>query len=120
VKNQEEYGQVLWFFKKILFSKLFTYTIFNFFHSMYYLSVFGGDFMPGHHTGERRTSTSRARLDNFRRGDRIQVFSAGRQLDGNGTFIRVEDGFLVWEDNSGNRNTTSLEGISIRRLSSRY
>jgi len=87
---------------------------------MYYLSVFGGDFMPGHRTGERRTSTSRARLDNFRRGDRIQVFSAGRQLDGNGTFIRVEDGFLVWEDNSGNRNTTSLEGISIRRLSSRY
>jgi len=125
VKNQEEYGQVLWFFKKILFSKLFTYTIFNFFHSMYYLSVFEGDFIPGHRTGERRTgerrtSTSRARLDNFRRGDRIQVFSAGRQLDGNGTFIRVEDGFLVWEDNSGNRNTTSLEGISIRRLSSRY
>lgn len=52
----------------------------------------------GHRTGNRRTS-SRTRLDNFRRGDRIQVFSAGRQLDGNGIFIRVEDGFLVWEDN---------------------
>jgi len=68
-------------------------------------------------TGNRRTS-SRTRLDNFRRGDRIQVFSAGRQIDGNGIFIRVEDGFLVWNDNSGNRNTTSLEGISVRRLSS--
>jgi hypothetical protein len=86
--------------------------------------MFGGDFMPGGRSGDRRTgnrrTSSRTRLDNFRRGDRIQVFSAGRQLDGNGTFIRVEDGFLVWEDNSGNRNTTSLEGISIRRLSSRY
>jgi hypothetical protein len=98
--------------------------------------VFGGDFMPRGRTGNRRTGnrrtgnrrtgnrrtsnrrTSRNRLDNFRRGDRIQVFSAGRQLDGNGIFIRVENGFLVWEDNSGNRNTTSLEVISIRRLRS--
>jgi len=61
--------------------------------------MFGGDFMPG---------------------GRIQLFSAGRQLNGNGTFISIEDGFLVWEDNSGNRNTTSLEDISIRRLSNRY
>ncbi|MEH7604862.1 hypothetical protein [Priestia megaterium] len=53
-------------------------------------------------------------------GGRIQLFSAGRQLNGNGTFISVEDGFLVWEDNSGNRNTTSLEDISIRRFSNRY
>ncbi|MEB2268467.1 MULTISPECIES: hypothetical protein [Priestia] len=78
--------------------------------------------MPGKRSGDRRTgnrrTSSRTRLDNFRRGDRIQVFSAGRQIDGNGIFIRVEDGFLVWNDNSGNRNTTSLEGISVRRLSS--
>ncbi|MEO2228334.1 hypothetical protein [Priestia megaterium] len=52
--------------------------------------------MPGHRTGDRRTS--RSRFDDFRRGDRIQVFSAGRQLDGNGTFIRVENGFLIWRD----------------------
>ncbi|AXI32849.1 hypothetical protein CIB87_28375 (plasmid) [Priestia megaterium] len=74
--------------------------------------------MPGRRSGDRRTS--RSRLDGFRRGDEIQVFSAGRQLDGNGTFIRVEDGFLVWEDNSGNRNATSLESISVRRVRRRY
>ncbi|MED4029854.1 hypothetical protein P4672_26815 [Priestia megaterium] len=71
--------------------------------------------MPGHRTGDRRTS--RSRFDDFRRGDRIQVFSAGRQLDGNGTFIRVEDGFLIWRDSSDDRNKTSLDGISIRRIS---
>jgi len=78
--------------------------------------------MPGKRSGDRRTgsrrTSSRTRLDNFRRGDRIQVFSAGRQIYGNGIFIRVEDGFLVWNDNPGNRNTTSLEGISVRGLSS--
>ncbi|MGN7232796.1 hypothetical protein ACTHQ0_23730 [Priestia megaterium] len=78
--------------------------------------------MPGKRSGDRRTgsrrTSSRTRLDNFRRGDRIQVFSAGRQIYGNGIFIRVEDGFLVWNDNPSNRNTTSLEGISIRGLSS--
>lgn len=78
--------------------------------------------MPGRRSGDRRTSQSRsivAIVDNFRRGDKIQVFSAGRQLDVNGTFIRAEGGFLVWEDNSGNRNTTSLESISVRRLRKR-
>lgn len=77
--------------------------------------------MPGRRSGDRRTSQSQSRsiVDNFRRGDKIQVFSAGRQLDGNGTFIRAEGGFLVWEDNSGNRNTTSLESISVRRLKKR-
>ncbi len=66
-----------------------------------------------------RTPQSRSIVDNFRRGDKIQVFSGGRQLDGNGTFIRAEGGCLVWEDNSGNRNTTSLESISVRRLRKR-
>ncbi|MGN2274653.1 hypothetical protein [Priestia megaterium] len=79
--------------------------------------------MPGRRSGDRRTSQSQSQsrsiVDNFRRGDKIQVFSAGRQLDGNGTFIRAEGGFLVWEDNSGNRNTTSLESISVRRLRKR-
>ncbi|WP_425203520.1 hypothetical protein [Priestia megaterium] len=74
--------------------------------------------MPGRRSGDRRTS--RSRLDGFRRGDEIQVFSAGRQLDGNGTFIRVENGFLVWEDNSGNRNVTSLESISVRQVRRHY
>ncbi|MEH7148683.1 hypothetical protein [Priestia megaterium] len=57
--------------------------------------------MPGKRSGDRRTgsrrTSSRTRLDNFRRGDRIQVFSAGRQIDGNGIFIRVEDGFFSLE-----------------------
>ena len=38
--------------------------------------------MPGKRSGDRRTgsrrTSSRTRLDNFWRGDRIQVFSAGR------------------------------------------
>ncbi|MEE3897157.1 hypothetical protein [Priestia megaterium] len=74
--------------------------------------------MPGRRSGDRRTS--RSKLDGFRRGDEIQVFSAGGQLDGNGTFIRVEGGFLVWEDNSGVRNATSLECISVRLVRRNY
>lgn len=31
-------------------------------------------------------------------------------------FIWVEGGFLVWEDNLGNRNMISLESISVCRL----
>ncbi|WP_432694405.1 hypothetical protein ACRBU7_27230 (plasmid) [Priestia aryabhattai] len=42
-----------------------------------------------------RTFSSDFRLDALRQGDRIQVFSAGTQIDGNGTFIRVRDGFLL-------------------------
>ncbi|CAI8946380.1 Alkaline phosphatase [Priestia megaterium] len=55
-------------------------------------------------------------FNGLRRGDRIQVFSSGNQIDGNGTFIGVQDGFLIWADSSDNINTTSLDAISISRI----
>ncbi|MDF2053256.1 hypothetical protein [Priestia megaterium] len=55
-------------------------------------------------------------FNGLRRGDRIQVFSSGNQIDGNGTFIGVQDGFLIWTDSSDNINTTSLDAISISRI----
>ena len=63
----------------------------------------------------RRTSSNNFILDSLRQGDRIQVFSAGTQINGTGTFIHVQDGFLTWIDSSGNINTTSLDAISISR-----
>ncbi|ABY46722.1 hypothetical protein P4T54_11385 [Bacillus mycoides] len=60
--------------------------------------------------GERR------RLDGLREGDRINVFSGGDQIDGNGVFIRIEDGFLIWVDAAANINVTSLDVISVRRI----
>ncbi|PGM60090.1 hypothetical protein CN947_18805 [Bacillus cereus] len=58
----------------------------------------------------------RRRLDGIREGDRINVFSAGDQIDGTGVFIRVEDGFLIWVDAGANINVTSLDVISVRRV----
>jgi hypothetical protein len=77
--------------------------------------------MPKHRTsGSRRTSSSETSSNNFildslRQGDRIQVFSAGTQINGIGTFISVQNGFLTWIDSSGNISTTSLDAISISR-----
>jgi hypothetical protein len=96
---------------------------------MYYsLSFLGGDFMSNGHTFEGNVNSSdnvtpleEAFSSDFdfnglRRGDRIQIFSSGNQIDGNGTFIRVQDGFLIWTDSSDNINTTSLDAISISRV----
>jgi len=55
-------------------------------------------------------------FNGLRKGDRIQIFSSGNQIDGNGTFIRVQDGFLIWTDSSDNINMTSLDAISISRI----
>jgi hypothetical protein len=66
-------------------------------------------------TSSNETSSSNFILDSLRQGDRIQVFSAGIQINGTGTFIRVQDEFLTWIDSSGNINTTSLDAISISR-----
>ena len=66
-------------------------------------------------TSSNETSSSNFILDSLRQGDRIQVFSAGIQINETGTFIRVQDGFLTWVDSSGNINTTSLDAISISR-----
>ncbi|PQZ44850.1 hypothetical protein CQZ94_30070 [Bacillus sp. MYb209] len=57
------------------------------------------------------------RLDHIREGDKIQVFSGGDRIDGTGVFINIEDGFLVWVDNNANINVTSLDVISVRRIS---
>ncbi|MBJ7967910.1 MULTISPECIES: hypothetical protein [Bacillus cereus group] len=57
------------------------------------------------------------RLNGLREGDRITVFSGGTAIDGTGVFIRVEDGFLVWVDAAGTLNVTSLDVISVRRVS---
>ncbi|MEH7460036.1 hypothetical protein V7183_23360 [Bacillus sp. JJ1127] len=66
---------------------------------------------------ERFEPRRRGRLDGLREGDKIKVFSGGDQIDGVGVFIRVEDGFLVWVDNHANINITSLDVISVRRIS---
>ncbi len=58
----------------------------------------------------------RRRLDGLREGDRINVFSGGDQINGNGVFIRIEDGFLIWVDAAANINVTSLDVISVRRI----
>ncbi|MCT9852666.1 hypothetical protein [Priestia megaterium] len=90
--------------------------------------------MPKHRTSDERRSSRRTsdgrrtsssnrgassngfRLDGLRQGDRIEVFSAGNQLNGVGTFIRIRDGFLVWVNEDGNITSTSLDTISISRV----
>jgi len=67
-------------------------------------------------TSLEETFSSDFDFNGLRRGDRIQVFSSGNQIDGNGTFIGVQDGFLIWTDSSDNINTTSLDAISISRI----
>ncbi|GAB6488333.1 hypothetical protein J0818_29405 [Bacillus cereus] len=66
---------------------------------------------------EPRNLEGRRRLNGLREGDRITVFSGGTAIDGTGVFIRVEDGFLVWVDAAGTLNVTSLDVISVRRVS---
>ncbi|HDR3907780.1 hypothetical protein COL26_27475 [Bacillus thuringiensis] len=66
---------------------------------------------------ELRNVEGRRRLNGLREGDRITVFSGGTAIDGTGVFIRVEDGFLVWVDAAGTLNVTSLDVISVRRVS---
>lgn len=56
-------------------------------------------------------------LDGLREGDKIRVFSGGDQIDGVGVFIRVENGFLIWVDHHANINVTSLNVISVQRIS---
>jgi hypothetical protein len=63
-------------------------------------------------SSNRGTSSNGFRLDGLRQGDRIEVFSAGNQLNGVGTFIR-----LVWVNEDGNITSTSLDTISISRVS---
>ncbi|MEI4803476.1 hypothetical protein ACIGHG_12520 [Bacillus sp. NPDC077411] len=58
-----------------------------------------------------------SRLNGLVEGDKIRVFSAGREIDGQGVFIRVENNFLVWVDNFANINVTSLDTISVRKVS---
>lgn len=55
-------------------------------------------------------------LNGLVEGDRIRVFSAGREIDGKGVFIRVDNNFLVWVDSHANINVTSLDAISVRRV----
>ncbi|MCZ6944274.1 hypothetical protein EJ131_28105 [Bacillus mycoides] len=66
---------------------------------------------------ERLGNLGRRRLDGLREGDKIRVFSGGDRIDGTGVFIRVEDGFLVWVDDHANINVTSLDVISVQRIS---
>ncbi|EEM91973.1 MULTISPECIES: hypothetical protein [Bacillus] len=66
---------------------------------------------------ELRNLEGRRRLNGLREGDRITVFSGGTAIDGTGVFIRVEDGFLIWVDAAGTLNVTSLDVISVRRVS---
>ncbi|GAB6426997.1 hypothetical protein bcgnr5390_43160 [Bacillus luti] len=66
---------------------------------------------------ELRNLEGRSRLNGLREGDRITVFSGGTAIDGTGVFIRVEDGFLIWVDAAGTLNVTSLDVISVRRVS---
>ncbi|ENQ3105053.1 hypothetical protein SAMN04488168_1329 [Bacillus sp. 491mf] len=57
-------------------------------------------------------------LNGLVEGDKIRVFSAGRQIDGEGVFLRVDNNnFLIWVDNNANINVTSLDTISIRKIS---
>lgn len=65
---------------------------------------------------EKLGNLGRRRLNVFREGDKIRVFSGEDRIDGTGVFIRVEDGFLVWVDKCANLNVTSLDVISVRRI----
>lgn len=56
-------------------------------------------------------------INNLQEGDRITVYSAGTQLDGTGVFIRVENNFLIWVDNAGDLVATSLDAITVVKVS---
>ncbi|MGG0187108.1 hypothetical protein [Bacillus rhizoplanae] len=58
-----------------------------------------------------------ATVNGLAEGDKIRVFSAGREIDGKGVFIRFEGNFVVWVDNNANINVTNLNSISIRKVS---
>ncbi|MGF9964437.1 hypothetical protein [Bacillus rhizoplanae] len=58
-----------------------------------------------------------ATLNGLVEGDKIRVFSAGREIDGQGVFLRFEGNFLIWVDNHANINVTSLDTISISKIS---
>ncbi|WP_440604516.1 hypothetical protein [Bacillus sp. GB_SG_008] len=58
-----------------------------------------------------------ATLNGLVEGDKIRVFSAGREIDGQGVFIRFEGNFVVWVDSNANINVTSLDTINIRKVS---
>ncbi|MGG2093581.1 hypothetical protein AB1283_12875 [Bacillus sp. S13(2024)] len=58
-----------------------------------------------------------ATLNGLTEGDKIRVFSAGREIDGQGVFLRFEGNFLVWVDNRANINVTNLSAISISKIS---
>ena len=57
-----------------------------------------------------------ATLNGLVEGNKIRVFSAGREIDGQGVFLRFEGNFLVWVDNHANINVTSLDTISISKI----
>ncbi|MGG2067025.1 hypothetical protein [Bacillus sp. S14(2024)] len=58
-----------------------------------------------------------ATLNGLTEGDKIRVFSAGREIDGQGVFLRFEGNFLVWVDNRANINVTNLSAINISKIS---
>ncbi|MGG0240702.1 hypothetical protein [Bacillus rhizoplanae] len=58
-----------------------------------------------------------ATLNGLVEGDKIRVFSAGREIDGQGVFLRFEGNFLIWVDNHANINVTSLDTINISKIS---
>ncbi|MEI4831297.1 hypothetical protein WAX78_17880 [Bacillus sp. FJAT-53711] len=58
-----------------------------------------------------------ATLNGLTEGDKIRVFSAGREIDGRGVFIRFQGNFLIWVDSHANINVTSLDTINIRKVS---
>ncbi|MEI4803477.1 hypothetical protein ACIGHG_12515 [Bacillus sp. NPDC077411] len=58
-----------------------------------------------------------SRLNGLVEGDKIRVFSAGNEIDAQGVFIRVDNNFLIWVDSFANINITSLDTISIRKVS---
>ncbi|HDX9579999.1 TPA: hypothetical protein ROX88_003613 [Bacillus pseudomycoides] len=56
-------------------------------------------------------------LNGLVEGDKIRVFSAGHEIDGEGVFLRVDNNnFLIWVDNHANINATSLTAISVSKI----
>ncbi|OTY74150.1 hypothetical protein [Bacillus thuringiensis] len=60
------------------------------------------------------------RFHNLKGGDRIRVYSAGKRLDTEGTFIRFltheNEDFLYWINLHGNLNYTSLDEITVEKI----
>lgn len=52
----------------------------------------------------------------IREGDRIEVYSKGKQLSEFGVFLRIEDDFLVWVNSEGHVTLTDLDYITIKKL----